>query len=216
MKEIPSADEQPRPNTEQLLAEARQGQRESLGALLESYRAYLHTMARTEIGARLQARANPSDVVQETFLQASRHFGQFDGHTEAEWRSWLRSILRRRLLHLVRKQVLAGKRSVQREVPLPPDPTESGSTGANAQAGLASTGSSPSLQARRNEAADTLARQLARLPAQYREVLVLRNLQGLPFDEVARRMGRTPGAVRVLWVRALERLRQEHGNEDAT
>jgi RNA polymerase sigma-70 factor (ECF subfamily) len=45
-------------------------------------------------------------------------------------------------------------------------------------------------------------------------VLRLRNLEGLPFEEVARRMGRTPGAVRVLWLRALDRLRRELKKED--
>jgi RNA polymerase sigma-70 factor, ECF subfamily len=190
---------------EQLLAEARGGRRESLGALLERYRSYLYQLARAEIGRRLQARANSSDLVQETFLQASRHFGQFGGGTEREWRGWLRSILRRRLLRLVRRQVLASKRSVRCEVPLDAD----GST----VAALASPDSSPSAAARRRERDDDLTRRLARLPAAHREVLVLRHLEGLPFPEVARRMGRSPGAVRVLWLRALERLRRRRRDE---
>jgi RNA polymerase sigma factor (sigma-70 family) len=49
----------------------------------------------------------------------------------------------------------------------------------------------------------------ARLPDDFREVIVLRNVEELPHEEVARRMGRSPGAVRMLWVRALARLRQE-------
>ena len=52
-----------------------------------------------------------------------------------------------------------------------------------------------------------LADVLARLPADHREVIILRTLEGLPHEEVARRMGRTPGAVRMLWVRALAGLR---------
>ena len=59
-----------------------------------------------------------------------------------------------------------------------------------------------------------MANQLAQLPANYREVIVLRNLEGLPFEEVARRMGRTPGAVRILWLRALDRLRQMQPDEE--
>ncbi len=53
-----------------------------------------------------------------------------------------------------------------------------------------------------------VADQLARLSSDYREVLVLRNLEGLPFSEVALRMGRSAGAVRILWVRAVDQLRQ--------
>lgn len=50
---------------------------------------------------------------------------------------------------------------------------------------------------------------LERLPADYRDVLILRNIEELPFDEIASRLDRSPGAVRMLWVRALARLRDE-------
>ena len=52
---------------------------------------------------------------------------------------------------------------------------------------------------------------LARLPADHREVLILRHLEGLDFAEVALRMNRSAGAVRVLWTRALKKLREELG-----
>ena len=68
---------------------------------------------------------------------------------------------------------------------------------------------SPSEQAARREQADLVAAALARLPGDYRRVIALRNLEHLPFDEVAERMGRSAGAVRMLWVRALERLNRE-------
>jgi RNA polymerase sigma-70 factor (ECF subfamily) len=58
------------------------------------------------------------------------------------------------------------------------------------------------------ERAVMLADELAAMPDDYREVLVLRNLEGLPFVEVAERMGRSAGAVRMLWLRAVEKLRQ--------
>jgi RNA polymerase sigma-70 factor (ECF subfamily) len=53
-----------------------------------------------------------------------------------------------------------------------------------------------------------LAEALARLPADYREVVVLRHLEELEFPEVARRMGRSVGSVKKLWVRALGSLRR--------
>ena len=70
---------------------------------------------------------------------------------------------------------------------------------------------SPSLQAARSEQELQLAEVLTRLPDDYRQVIMLRNLEGLPHEEVARRMDRGVGAVRMLWVRALARLRQEMG-----
>ena len=61
------------------------------------------------------------------------------------------------------------------------------------------------------EQAVLLAEALAQLPAEYREVLILRHLEGLPFPEVARRMSRTTGSVEKLWIRALARLRRSLG-----
>src|SRR5437879_572340 len=199
-------DSQGQAKADQLLAEALRGCGESLGTLLELYRNYLYLQARTQLGLQLRTRANPSDVVQETFLQACRHFQQFRGRTTKELLGWLRRILVHNLARLAEQQVLAQKRNIRREVSLD---RPRGQPAAAFPLTLVSPGSSPSTHAQRRELADQLAGQLARLPAAYREVLVLRNLEGLAFGEVAQRMGRSPGAVRVLWLRALDQLRRQ-------
>jgi RNA polymerase sigma-70 factor (ECF subfamily) len=175
-----------------------------LGRLLQRYHDSLRALACARLGARLQGLVDPSDLVQQTFLEACRDFDQFEGTSEAQWEAWLRCILKHNLAALVEKQVRAGKRDRRRQVSLPH----------LLPAGPASPVSSPSSQAQRREATAVVAEQLARLPGPYREVVRLRNLESLPFEEVARRMRRTPGAVRVLWLRALERLRRELKKED--
>jgi RNA polymerase sigma-70 factor (ECF subfamily) len=204
-----------RPDPDQLLAEARQGRGECLGALLELYRNYLYLLARTQIDLHLQARCNPSDLVQETFLHACHHFEQFRGSSTRELLGWLRSIFVHNLARLVEKQLLAQKRNVRREVSLEHYRDVLQRSSANFEAALVSQYSSPSAHAERREQAALVADQLARLPAHYRDVIVLRNLEGLAFDEVAQRMGRTPGAVRILWLRALEQLRRQHVGEES-
>ena len=196
-----------------LLQEARHGQRESLGVLLESYRNRLTMLARAQIDTRLRARANASDLVQETFLQASRHFDQFQGNA-GELEAWLRRILHRRVVRLVRKHVLARKRSVRREFSAGVGAAGPNGSFAEGTIPLVSRSSSPSNQAQRRELTEIVAGRLARLPAPYRQVLVLRHLKGLSFAEVAGNMARSEGAVRVLWLRALERLRQLGLGED--
>jgi RNA polymerase sigma-70 factor (ECF subfamily) len=203
-----------RPDPEQLLAAAREGRRESLGTLLELYRNYLYLVARTQIDLHLQAQVSPSDLVQEAFLEAYRDFGQFRGRSETELLGWLRRILVHNLARLVERQVRAQKRNVRREISLDERLKTLEKSAARVEAALLCQGSSPSAQAQRRELAAILADQLAKLPISHREVIVLRNLEGLTFDEVARRMGRTSGAVRVLWMRALERLRQLLKKED--
>jgi RNA polymerase sigma-70 factor (ECF subfamily) len=189
----------------ELLARARRDHGAELGNLLELYRDYLQKLARVQVGTRLRGLVNASDLVQETFLEAFRDFGQFHGTTEAQWRAWLRHILAHNLATLVEKQLRAHKRDRRRQVAM--GQPDGALEGPRADV-LVSPVSSPSSQAQHHEAGAVLAEQLARLPGPYREVLMLRNLEGLSFDQVAQRMGRTPGAVRVLWLRALDRLRQ--------
>ena len=74
------------------------------------------------------------------------------------------------------------------------------------QEALAATATTASGVAARRERAVLLADALESLSADYREVVILRNLEGLKFNEVAARMGRSSGAVRMLWARAIERL----------
>jgi RNA polymerase sigma-70 factor (ECF subfamily) len=118
------------------------------------------------------------------------------------------------LAQLVEKQVRAQKRNVRREISLEQRLKSLEKSTAKVEAALLCQGGSPSAQVQRRELAAILADQLAKLPVNYREVIVLRNLEGLTFDEVAGRMGRTSGAVRILWMRALERLRQLLKKED--
>src|SRR5260370_30878102 len=85
-----------------LLGPARAGSGPALGQLLELYRSYLALLARLQIGRRLQGKVDAGDLVQDTFLEAHRHFGEFRGTVEAELVCWLRQILAGRLAHLVR------------------------------------------------------------------------------------------------------------------
>jgi RNA polymerase sigma-70 factor (ECF subfamily) len=198
----------------QLLLEARQGNGLALGALLEEYRDYLQRRAGALIGSNLRGVVNPSDVVQQTSLEACQDFRRFEGSTEAQWRAWLRRILAHNLANLVEQHVRAHKRDRRRQVSLERKLAAPDDSAACHDPGVASVQSSPGSQAQRREVAAVLAQKLAQLPEHYRQVLVLRNYEGLSFDEVARHMGRTSGAVRVLWLRALDRLRPLLKEED--
>jgi RNA polymerase sigma-70 factor (ECF subfamily) len=192
----------------QLLTEARTGNAECLGRLLEYYANYLKLLATTQIDDKLRGRCSPSDIVQETFYEAHRDFGQFRGGSEGEFLAWLRKILLNNLARAVEMHVLAGKRDVRREVSLNSLKAAFDRSAARLEEGLIDRGKSPSSNAHRSEHAVLLADRLAELPPDYREVLVLRHFQDLPFEEVGRRMARSSGAVRMLWLRAIGRLRE--------
>jgi RNA polymerase sigma-70 factor (ECF subfamily) len=196
------------PDPEQLLGAARAGDASALGRLLELYRSYLATLARLQIGRRLQGKVDASDLVQETFLEAYRDFGQFRGAKEMELVGWLRQILARNLANQVERYCGTQSRDIRLERQLVLELDQSSRI---LDQGLVASSSSPSQQAVRREQAVLLADALGRLPADYREVLVLRHLEGLSFPQVAERMERTVEGVKKLWARALDRLRRSMG-----
>jgi RNA polymerase sigma-70 factor (ECF subfamily) len=192
-------------DSEQLLHRARAGDNPALGQLLELYRAYLAVLARVQIGRRLQAKVDASDVVQEAFLGAYRDFPQFRGTTETEFRSWLRQVLASVLANLVRHYQGTQRRDVRLERQLALELEQSS---LNLERSLIAPQSSPSQQAIRREQSVVLAEALGRLPEEWRELLILRHLEGLSFPEVARRLGRTVDSVKKQWPRALAGLRR--------
>jgi RNA polymerase sigma-70 factor (ECF subfamily) len=189
---------------DRLIEDARRAEPGALDRLLESYRNYLRLVARAGLDPALRGKADPSDLVQETLMKAHRHFDQFQGQTEPEVAAWLRQILSRNLADLARRYRAAGTRAATREHSI--DDLLHQSSHAFGSL-LAPNGQSPSQSAQRRELGVVLADALAELPADYREVIVLRTLEGRGWDEVARAMGRSPDAVRVLWARALKKLR---------
>jgi RNA polymerase sigma-70 factor (ECF subfamily) len=189
---------------ELLLQQARAGDAGALGRLLELYRAYLRLLARTVMGGGVRLRLDPSDLVQETFLEAHRDFAQFVGRSERELLGWLRQILVRNLADQAKHQQAKG-RDYRRQESLDallhrPSPS--------VEQALAAGATTPGALAVRQEQTRLLGAALAELPADYRQVLLLRHMERLKFADIAQRMDRSPGAVRMLWTRALEKLSQ--------
>ena len=195
---------------------ARLGSGSSVGALLQLYRNYLTVLATTQIERRLRSRLSPSDVVQETMLRAHKNFGQFRGATEPELIGWLRQILVNNLAKFVEQHVLG--RAARRT---PRGFHRAAWCGAGAIDNSAWRRCCRRRASRRAWPCSSAKKRLCspigsrNLPDDYREVLMLRNLQGLPFDEVAQQMERSVGAVRMLWLRAIERLRVIYQSEES-
>jgi RNA polymerase sigma-70 factor, ECF subfamily len=193
---------------DELLRGAQAGRGDDLGQLLEAYRHYLGLLARLEVGRNLQAKLDASDLVQDTLLEAHRNFPHFRGANEKQFISWLRQIMAASLANLLRRYLGTQGRDVRLERRLAVQIDQSSRM---LDRGLIDTGNSPSQQASRREQAVLLADALASLPPDYREVIILRHLEGLPFAEVSQRMGRSVDSVEKLWMRGLVRLRQVMG-----
>jgi RNA polymerase sigma-70 factor (ECF subfamily) len=175
---------------------------ETAGPALERFRAYLQLLAGLHLDPRLRSKLDPSDVVQQTLLQAHQALAGFRGG-EDDLAPWLRRILARNLAHAVRDLGRA-KRDVGRERSLA---AALEASSVRLGAWLAAVQSSPSQQAVRNERLLRLAEALAYLPEAQREAVVLHYWQGRSLAEVGEELGRTPAAVAGLLHRGLKQLR---------
>lgn len=182
---------------------ARDGDSQAFGALLEHHRDYLQLLARLQIGRRLQSKADPADVVQEAFLDAHRQIGQFRGETLEEFAAWLRKIMAGHLAQLLRKYFSSAARDIRLELSIEQDLDSSSNA-----VYLASDCTGPSERVRKHEELTILAQMIEQLPADYRDVLILRQFEGLAFAEISQRLNRSVDSIQKLWVRGLQKLRQ--------
>lgn len=194
-----------RVTVEELLVAARQGDAQQRDRLFQACRSYLNVVARTHVRTRLQAKADASDLVQLTLLEAHRDFDRFAGRSEAEWLAWLRKILAHNAADIIRRFAGTGKRQAEREVPLAQPGDDSGPAAVPEPAGREAT---PSQQIICRDRQLRLAAALESLADDHREVILLRNFERLPFDEIASRMQRSRPAVQMLWSRALKKLQE--------
>lgn len=199
-------------STEQLISQARLGDDLALGQLMESFRPYLELLSRLEIGRRLQNKVDTADLIQDTFLDAHRGFKAFRGTSEPEFTSWLRTILAGKIALMLRRYLGTQGRDIHREQPLALNLDE---TSQCLDRALLADISSPSQQVVKREQNVVLARAIAALSPDYRDVILLRQLEELSFTEVAERMGRSVDSVQKLWVRALAKLKLLMGEEPA-
>jgi RNA polymerase sigma-70 factor, ECF subfamily len=197
------------PDTDELLDRSAAGDGHARAQLLDRHRRRLRRMVVVRMDARVAARVDPSDVVQEALADAARKLEDYLRDRPLPFYPWLRRLAWERLLQQHRRHLHARRRSVSREEP-PALPE--GSVIELAER-LFARGSSPSRRARLSELRDQVRRALAALPDRDREVLVLRYLEGLRTAEAAAVLGITEGAVKVRHVRAIERLRALLGDE---
>jgi len=189
-----------------LLTRARSGDESARDELFERCRAYVTLVARAQVESWMHAKVDASDLVQETLLDAHRGWEKFRGQTEGEWLVWLRRILTHNATDFARRYHGTQKRQARREVSMR---VRTSDASGDFLRDPSDPGESPSELVVRREREIELAEAVSRLTDDHREVIMLRNLQRLSFNEVAERMGRTRPATQMLWTRAVRKLQEE-------
>jgi RNA polymerase sigma-70 factor (ECF subfamily) len=170
---------------------------------LERFRDYLCLLARTHLHPRHYRRLDPSDVAQQTLLDAHQKLDQFRGSTDGELANWLRQILLHNVSDAVRGMATA-KRDTAREVSLE---AAIDCSVRQVEHFLATVDVSPSQAIARIEDLLALARALEQLPQRQRDAVVWHHLNGMTVAALADHLDCTEGAAGALLHRALKQLR---------
>ena len=171
---------------------------------LDRFRPYLRLLAGLNLRNPPGGPIDPSDVVQQTLLEAYRNRAACRAGNDAGRAAWLRQIL----VHTIADAIRArhrDKRDPARERSLDAQLAESSARLGN---WLAATGVSPSAAVDAHEQAVRLAAALAELPDAQREALVLQHWHGRTLAEIGVELDRSPEAVAGLLKRGLKRLRE--------
>jgi RNA polymerase sigma-70 factor (ECF subfamily) len=185
-----------------LLLAAQAGSNSSLGQLLQGYKEYLNLLADEELGSAIKVKASASDLVQDSFLEAKRDFGQFTGRSTEEFQAWLRRLLLNNVANVIRSYQGTEKRDISRETPA----SRCDLNTARPLVGESRTASSIVMK---NELLDELQSAIQKLPGHYQDVIRWRNYDRASFEDIGQRLERSTEAARKLWVRAVELLQQE-------
>jgi RNA polymerase sigma-70 factor (ECF subfamily) len=174
--------------------------------LLDRHRHRLKRMVAVRMDPQLNARFDPSDVVQDVLAEAARKLPDYASSISIPFYPWLRRIARDRLIDLHERHVRAQKRSVAREGPpylgLPDE------SAMHLAEQMVARGTSPSGGVLREELRTRVRSALEELDPADREILVMRHLEQLQVNEIASLLGVSEGAVKMRRLRAAERLRE--------
>jgi RNA polymerase sigma-70 factor (ECF subfamily) len=190
-----------------LLEAARGGVDGAASEVFERLSSYCSMVAANRLAGDLLPKVSGSDIAQKSLLEAFVRFPTFEGSSEAEIRSWLKSIIEHNAIDAARHYRDAQRRTVRQEQPLDSD---------RAATTIAAPAAPPSLALRKAEQDLELQRALAQLNDSQRRIIELRYREGLDFREAAAAMDISDVAARKLCSRAIEALRRLLARDDGT
>jgi RNA polymerase sigma-70 factor (subfamily 1) len=185
-----------------ILASVRSGDEAALVEFLQTNQPALLAFIRSRVGARLGRKIEPEDVLQEASIEAIRTHQQTD---LSNWDplNWLFHICERKIIDAHRRHFASQKRDASREAGMP-----AGSDAAGIANLLAASMTTPSAAFSRDQRQLRMLAALDTLPENEREALRLRYLVGQPSKEIAKKLGKSDGATRVMISRALSKLQE--------
>ena len=199
------------PDTEELVRQAAQGDDGAAQRLLTRHQGRLKSMIGVRMDRRLASRIDPSDIVQDTLIEAARQLPEYLDDPAVPFYPWIRQLALQQLIRQHRRHIRAQARSLRREEPQGlqlPDHSVM-----ELAVRLLANRTTPPDAAHRQELRAKVQAVLAELSEGDREVLVLRFLEQLSTSETAAVLGLTINGVKSRQARAIEKFSRLFGNE---
>jgi RNA polymerase sigma-70 factor (ECF subfamily) len=196
--------------TQHLVSLAKEGNQSALNQLCSVYSERVRRIIRLRLDQKLRPKLDSVDVVQDALILALGGLKDFTYRNEGDFLRWLSRIAENKLRDILDK-FHADKRDIHKEIPFKKEDssTEGGPVGV-AEPMRTTT---PSVIMRKKEALDRLEKALDELKPEYKEVVVLKRIEGLSHAEIADRLGKNASAVRMLLARAMAALALAYGKD---
>lgn len=186
--------------TQHLVTLAREGDETALNQLCRVYAARVLWLVRLRMGKELRSKLESMDVVQDVLIYAVRDLGDFTYKTEGDFVRWLSGVVENRIRDNLDK-LHADKRDIRKEVRLNSDRIAAGDSFVGAAEPIDTK--TPSAIMSKSEDFDRLAKAIDTLKPEYREVIVLTKIEGLSYQDIGDKLGKSADAVRMLVSRAM-------------
>lgn len=188
-----------------LIQAAVEGRDGAFDGVVRNYAARLRWLIRVRLDPSVRARVSADDVLQDVMITVSARIRSLVIENEGAFWTWLCRVVEQKLIDVRRRHLMAAARDARREQRIG-GPAGNSGTARTPESVLADHGSTPSARLRTVEQQALIEKTLDTLPPSFREVILLRVIEGLSVAETAGSMGRSPGAVSVLLNKAMKRF----------
>lgn len=192
-----------------LVRQAKGGEPEALNLLLDRYIQRVLRIVRARLGPRLRERMESMDVVQEVMIRAIKAFDQFEAKNEAAFLHWISKLVQNEIRDLADYHA-AEKRNTNKEFQPQKDSEKDRSVVSQIPANSIYR---PSFQVRLKEDVIQLEAAMDKLPEKQKEVVILRQYEGMSFKDIGEQFGCSEDTARMQYTRAIGKLTDLMTNE---
>jgi len=196
--------------TQHLVALAKEGDEAAANQLCSVYGERVRRIIRLRLDPKLRPKLDSVDVVQDVLMLAFGRLNDFTYKDEGDLLRWLSRIAENRVRDIF-DRFQADKRDIHREIPFKKEGRNTDGRSFGAAEPMRTT--TPSVIMGKKEALDRLEKALDKLKPEYKEIIVLKRIEGLSHDEIAKKLGKNAGAMRMLLARAMAALTITYGQD---